>query len=506
MESADVLVLGSGFGGSLLAMILAKQGRSVAVVDVDEHPRFAIGESTTPLGDLTLKEIASTYDLPELHALTSYGPMREQLPGLRCGRKRGFTYFGFSNDAADHDVASLQSMLVAASESDYLSDTHWMRSDVDQYFLLVAMAYGVKFCLGCDYQISKSDGGWQLSGTVMDQAVNVSAEFLVDATGAAGKVFDVLGIAQQTDVLKTNSRAVYGHFRGLKRMGAMLQDAGVDVNRHPYHCDDAAVHHVLKEGWMWQLPFDDGSVSVGMVWDHASLESMGVANKTCLEKEWIELVRRSPVLRDQFERAEVIRPDEGLITTGRLQRLTSQAAGENWAALPSTAGFVDPLNSTGIAHTLFGVRRLAKILLDAPEVTRPTSLSRYSNQLIDEFQWMDELVECSYAVRVDIRLWCYSTLLHFCAVTSLESSAAGEGLPSQSAFLRADDQEFRDVFREARQKLGAVASGECSSESIESLRSWLQSSTSKWNTVGLFREDDDFCYSSTAVSDDIRKA
>lgn len=504
MESADVLVLGSGFSGSLLAMILAKQGRRVAVVDVNEHPRFAIGESTTPLGDLTLKEIATTYDLPELHALTSYGAMREQLPGLRCGRKRGFTYFGFTHDNPGHDLASMQHMLVAASESDYLSDTHWMRSDVDQYLLLVAMAYGVKFCLGCDYQLSKAENGWKLSGKVMDQEVNVSADFLVDATGVAGKVFEVLEVPQQADVLKTNSQAVYGHFRGLKRMGAMLHDAGVDLQQHPYECDDAAVHHVLKEGWMWQLPFDDGTTSVGMVWDAATLQQMGLSGTTSLEKQWADLIRESPILKQQFESADVIRPDEGVVTTGRLQRLTTQAAGDDWAALPSTAGCVDPLHSTGIAHALFGVRRLADILLNSSGHSKTIRLARYSEQLINEFKWIDELVECCYVARSDIRLWFYATLLHFCSVTSQEKKTADKR-SSQESFLRADDQRFREVFREARSRIAGLASGPCSAAKIESLRVWLQSATADWNSVGLFRDADDFCYTSTAVSDEIRQ-
>lgn len=506
MEFADVLVLGSGFGGSLLAMILAKQGRQVAVVDVEEHPRFALGESTTPLGDLTLKEIASTYDLPELLALTSYGSLREQLPGLRCGRKRGFTYFGFDDQKSTDDPTAIQSMLVAASESDYLSDTHWMRSDVDQYFLLVAMSYGVKFCLGCEYQLFQTGKRWQLSGKAMEQEIKVSAEFLVDATGAKGKVFDVLNVPQQQHVLKTNSSSVYGHFRGLKRVGAMLHDAGVNQSGHPYPCDDAAVHHVLKQGWMWQLPFDDGTASVGMVWDDRKVVAEDVPKGSDPSQLLADMIKTSPTLRQQFEHAEVVRPEQGLVSTGRLQRLTTRAAGSTWAALPSTAGFIDPLHSTGIAHTLFGVRRLADILLNNPGPRRATSLTNYSIGLIDELLWIDELVECCYEARSNYRLWCYSVLLHFCAVTSQESNAAASGKVGRQAFLRADDLAFREVFREARQRIGTLVQKTASAAEMEELRIWLQAATANWNSAGLFQKDDDFMYSSTAVTDAIRQA
>lgn len=506
MEFADVLVLGSGFGGSLLAMILAKQGRQVAVVDVEEHPRFALGESTTPLGDLTLKEIAKAYDLPELAALTSYGTLREQLPGLRCGRKRGFTYFGFDDLESSDDVSAIRPMLVSASESDYLSDTHWMRSDVDQFFLLVAMSYGVKFCLGCDYQLFQTGKRWQLTGKAMDQEIKVSAEFLVDATGAKGKVFDVLNVPQQQHVLKTNSSSVYGHFRGLKRVGAMLHDAGIDQSNHPYSCDDAAVHHVLKQGWMWQLPFDDGSVSVGMVWDDRKAESGIEQEGADPDQRLAEVIQASEVLRQQFVQSEVVRPEQGLVSTGRLQRLTTRAAGSTWAALPSTAGFIDPLHSTGIAHTLFGVRRLADILLNNPGPRRATSLTNYSMGLMDEFLWIDELVECCYEAKSNYRLWCYSVLLHFCAVTSQETNVAGARQRGPQAFLRADDLAFREVFREARQRIGALAAKTATADEMEELRVWLLSATAPWNSAGLFQADDDLMYSSTAVTDAMRQA
>ena len=71
--SPDVLILGSGFGGSLLALILARAGKSVVMVDRSRHPRFTIGESSTPLADRTLAQMADRYQLPELRPLCHWG-------------------------------------------------------------------------------------------------------------------------------------------------------------------------------------------------------------------------------------------------------------------------------------------------------------------------------------------------------------------------------------------------------------------------------------------------
>jgi tetracycline 7-halogenase / FADH2 O2-dependent halogenase len=87
----DVVVLGSGFSGSLLAWILAKQGRKVLLIDRQQHPRFAIGESSTPTADFLLAHLAARWQLPELAPLACWGTWKEKYPEVVCGKKRGFS-------------------------------------------------------------------------------------------------------------------------------------------------------------------------------------------------------------------------------------------------------------------------------------------------------------------------------------------------------------------------------------------------------------------------------
>ncbi|MCE2784228.1 MAG: FAD-dependent oxidoreductase, partial [Pirellula sp.] len=69
----DIIVVGSGFSGSLLAWILASQGRSVLLIDRSKHPRFAVGESSTPTADFLLAYLAQRWNLPALAPLASWG-------------------------------------------------------------------------------------------------------------------------------------------------------------------------------------------------------------------------------------------------------------------------------------------------------------------------------------------------------------------------------------------------------------------------------------------------
>jgi FADH2 O2-dependent halogenase len=85
VRRVDVAVVGAGFGGALTALALRRRGYSVALVERGRHPRFAIGESSTPLANLLLEEIAATYDLPRVAPLSKWGTWRRADPALPGG-------------------------------------------------------------------------------------------------------------------------------------------------------------------------------------------------------------------------------------------------------------------------------------------------------------------------------------------------------------------------------------------------------------------------------------
>src|SRR5213075_964570 len=124
----------------------------------------------------------------------------------------------------------------------------------------------------------------------------------------------------------------------------------------PYPVDDAAVHHVFDGGWIWVLRFNNGITSAGVA------ATAKLANELRLEEGapgWERLLKRLPTVAEHFSEAKAQLP---LIHVPRLSFRTSAAAGPGWARLPSAAGFVDPLLSTGFPLTLLGISRLAKII------------------------------------------------------------------------------------------------------------------------------------------------
>ena len=131
-DRCDVAIVGSGFAGSLLARVLAGLGYHVVLLERGTHPRFAIGESSTPLANLSLERIGRRYGLADCYRLATHGRWLEHFPGLRRGLKRGFTFYrhhpgqSFANRGLDSER-----LLVAASPNDAVADAHWLRVSVD---------------------------------------------------------------------------------------------------------------------------------------------------------------------------------------------------------------------------------------------------------------------------------------------------------------------------------------------------------------------------------------
>src|SRR5437867_9103337 len=112
----DLAILGSGFGGTLLALVARRLGFSVALLERGTHPRFAIGESSTPLADFKLAAIANHFGLDWLRPFGKYGTWKATYPDVRCGLKRGFSFF--RHQLGEHFAPrenSTNALLVAAS-------------------------------------------------------------------------------------------------------------------------------------------------------------------------------------------------------------------------------------------------------------------------------------------------------------------------------------------------------------------------------------------------------
>src|SRR2546422_4535298 len=243
----DVAVVGSGFGGSLTATIARRLGRSVILLERGKHPRFAIGESSTPMANLLLEELALRYDLPRLLPLAKWGSWQKTYPQIACGLKRGFTFYQhqfekpFLNDSERRDQ-----LLVAASPRDEIADTHWYRADFDHFFVREAESAGARYLDRTVLdRVERRGGKTLLSCDRAGKRLSVSARLVVDASGPRGFLHRTLKLGEKTFEGLPPTEALYSHFRGVRRLGELPELRGSEST--PYPVDDAAVHHVFPE-------------------------------------------------------------------------------------------------------------------------------------------------------------------------------------------------------------------------------------------------------------------
>jgi tetracycline 7-halogenase / FADH2 O2-dependent halogenase len=434
-ERFDVAVIGSGFAGSLMAMIAQRLSLRVILLERGRHPRVVIGESSTPLSNLLLEELTTRYDLTNLRPLSKWGSWRASHPELACGLKRGFSFF---HHAAGHKgpVAREDQLLVAASPHDAIADTHWYRADFDMYLVEEAQKLGVPYLDEVELRAFAEDKQEvRLKGTRHGCEIEFAARFVVDATGPRGFLHRALGLDERELPGTPATAALYSHFSGVEPLS---ETDGVALDEDPpFPIDDAAVHHVFDGGWVWVLRFYNGVTSAGI----AAAESLARELRFSEgEAAWERVLMRIPVLHEQFEDAKAVQPFRHL---PRLGFRSAAISGRNWALLPSAAGFVDPLLSTGFPLTLLGIARLARILENDWESDRlAASLREYAMQTDAELLATARLIGALYANFANFPLFSAMTLLYFAAASYAET-ARRLGRPQlASSFLLHDHPQF----------------------------------------------------------------
>lgn len=436
----DVAVVGSGFAGSLMAMILRRQGRSVILLEKGKHPRFTIGESSTPLSNLLLEDLALRYDLPRILPLTKWGTWQQSYPNLDCGLKRGFTFYHHqSGQRASADPRRGDQLLVAASPHDAIADTHWYRADVDAHFVREAQKIGVDYLDEVElHEAMEHADEIVLNGKRHQKEIQISARFVVDAGGPRGFLHRAFGLPELPLPDFPQTQALYTHFRGVAKLGDLLSHA---PSNPPYPIDDAAVHHIFNGGWIWVLRFRSGIVSAGVAASDALAARLKLSEGA---PAWDRLLQCLPTVRDQFAAAVADRP---FTFAPRLAFRSGVVAGRRWALLPSAAGFVDPLLSTGFALALLGVTRLAAIPDQHWDTDRfAAELTGYARQTDDELLAVARLIGGLYASMNNFPVFASLSLLYF-AAASFSEAARRLGKPHLAgSFLLHDHPLFQTHF------------------------------------------------------------
>jgi FADH2 O2-dependent halogenase len=422
MERTEIAVIGSGFAGSLMARLLAILGRDVVLLERGTHPRFAIGESSTPLANLSLERLARRYRMPDCYRLAAHGRWLQHHPDLRRGLKRGFTFYRHHPaQPLDADSLAAERLLVAASPSDDVSDTHWYRADVDHHFVREAIAAGVDYRDRVRLTVVESDPrGLRLTGDRGDggETLDLHAEFVIDASGPGGFLARHFSIPSGLKRTATRSAVLFSHFDDVR----LANEVYPEIPAGPYPDDWAAVHHIIDEGWMYSLRFDHGVTSAGFALraGRGGLGATAALETGSPDAMWQHLLTRYPTIAALFDQAKPLFP---LAFRPLVQHRLTRATGERWLLLPHAYAFVDPLFSTGIAWSLRAVERVALWFeVDGRGRGLPSAegLARYEALLGAEANQIDRIVAGAYDAMAHFDLFAAHAMIYFAIVSFAE--------------------------------------------------------------------------------------
>lgn len=345
----DVLVVGGGPAGSTISALLAEQGWSVHVLEKDPHPRFHIGESLLPQSLPMLKKLGV---LPEVEkiGIIKYGA---EMISHHHGRAQMF-YFAKALDASQPYAFEVK------------------RSEFDSILIKNAAAKGAHIHEGVRAERVTFQSGKPSIVHATDRngyPLAWETKFVVDASGRDTFLSGQVEGKQRS--AKHNSAAIFGHFEGVTRLSG--KDEG----------NITAAWH--DHGWLWIIPFKDGTTSVGVVCWPDYLRSRQVP----LDQFLMDTLTLSPPIAQRMKGAKLLTP---VYAAANFSYRRTTMSGEGYLMVGDAFAFIDPIFSSGVHLALNSAMMGADVveahLAGSPEyAARLRNFERTVRRGIDTFSW-----------------------------------------------------------------------------------------------------------------------
>ncbi|MCO5260185.1 MAG: tryptophan 7-halogenase [Crocinitomicaceae bacterium] len=342
----DVAIIGAGPAGSIAAMKLLKEGKSVLVLEKMIFPRFVIGESMLPhimdyLKDLDLLDVMETQKYQVKDGVSFYD-----------GEKK--CQFLFNNQV----------------NKDYWKYT-WQvkRADFDSVLIQEAQKRGADVLFEAAVTAVETTEKKQTvhfeHPTMGNQTV--TSDFLLDASGYGRVLPRLKDLEAPSSALPRG--AVFTHIKDINR----TTDAGKNILIHVFRDNTA---------WFWSIPFADGSCSVGIVSDVDYIKDCAADDA----KEFKRLLNELPELEGRFSNVELLFPPKHILS---YSISVKQLYGEGYALCGNATEFLDPTFSSGVLFAVVSGYKAAEMVakqLNGEKVDWESDYSNYMKQGINVFR------------------------------------------------------------------------------------------------------------------------
>jgi len=310
---ATVAIIGGGPAGSTLGILLARQGIKVGLFQLPHRPSLIVGESLLPavvpiLETLGVEEEIKRFSTFKPGATITLGPEEE-------------VSFDFS---------------LAATQLHYAYNVP--RDLFDRTLLDAARRAGVAvFDTRAVIELDEA-GVPRLSEESRETTRGFFGEridLIIDATGRARLFPRLLGLPSEEGERK--DVALFAHQENV----TLSEPGNIHLDR-------------FRKGWGWRIPLP-GRVSLGIVVAPEYLAGSGNTR----EEQYDNFLRDDPMLHHFTKHARRL---TAVSNYSNYQWQSQRLYGEGWALVGDSAGFVDPVFSTGLYLAMYGSVCLARAI------------------------------------------------------------------------------------------------------------------------------------------------
>ena len=314
----DVIVIGGGPGGATAALVLAKAGYRVAVLEKSRHPRFHIGESILPRNVALLRELGLEDELKKLPHMPKYG-----------------AEFAMGNDSRSMKFRFADGYLPGEAVFNI------ERAPFDQMLIEQAKLAGASLHENTAVtRIDQLEDG-HVKVSAADRTFN--AKIIVDASGHGTVVGRHLKHRLNFDDPDLRKVAYFQHFDDVERsVGTESGDPAIIM------CD---------EGWFWLIGLTDQKTSVGFVTRPEFAKQLNLSADRLLQ--WA--IERCPVVRHRMRNAVGDSTNQVLAD---FSYTCAPFAGPGYFLVGDAGCFLDPIFSTGVTLAMVGGNQAAKLIID----------------------------------------------------------------------------------------------------------------------------------------------
>ena len=318
MQEVDVFIIGAGPAGSIAGAKLVQDGFSVKIVDKQKFPRFVIGESLLPRCNELLE------DANMLDSVAKAG-FQVKNGAVFTNNEGGFVSLDFAKNLGQKWGSSFQVK----------------REEFDKILIDDAASKG------CDVE-------YEVGVTEYDEHQNIITTTDKDGNKVQYKTKKVLDAS--------------GYGRVLPRLLNLEADSSLALRRATFtrvkgdnRPQDETNGYIYisvvgdNEAWIWNIPFSDGTTSVGVVCTEEYFESFGMND----EDFWNHIINTTDYTKQRYKDAQKT------VEVGSLSGYSvavTKLFDKNYILTGNASEFLDPVFSSGVTLALESGAKAAELV------------------------------------------------------------------------------------------------------------------------------------------------